>query len=213
MYILRILRPDDRGEGTTLNSAKATQRTCGWAAPSGRAMGRTSTRDASARSWPANEHLEGKLYLGSKGPAADLAALQRRGVTHVVNCTADGIEGAVPNHHAATKESGRVIGISHHVRPSVTHSLTHSAFLCRPLCAILPAADSSCWHQLAHPLPLNYRSFTNTALARLNSPPRVCVALLRCGCLSWRSLSVSLVGWLAGWLAGCRWGHPRHLSR
>ena len=113
----------------------------------------------------------------------------------------------------ATKESGRVIGISHHVRPSVTHSLTHSAFLCRPLCAILPAADSSCWHQLAHPLPLNYRSFTNTALARLDSPPRVCVALLRCGCLSWRSLSVSLVGWLAGWLAGCRWGHPRHLSR
>ena len=46
-----------------------------------------------------SEIVEGKLYLGSKGPAADLAALQRRGVTHVVNCTADGIEGAVPNHH------------------------------------------------------------------------------------------------------------------
>ena len=29
----------------------------------------------------------------------------------------------------ATKESGRVIGISHHVRPCVTHSLAHSAFL------------------------------------------------------------------------------------
>ena len=46
-----------------------------------------------------SEIVEGKLYLGSKDPAADLAALQRRGVTHVVNCTADGIEGAVPNHH------------------------------------------------------------------------------------------------------------------
>ena len=36
----------------------------------------------------------------------------------------------------ATKEPGRVIGISHHVRPSVTHSLTHSLSfpLPPPLC-------------------------------------------------------------------------------
>jgi protein tyrosine phosphatase (PTP) superfamily phosphohydrolase (DUF442 family) len=44
-----------------------------------------------------SEIMEGRLFLGSKGPAADLAALQARGVTHVVNCTADGIEGSVPN--------------------------------------------------------------------------------------------------------------------
>lgn len=44
-----------------------------------------------------SEIMEGRLFLGSKDPAADLAALQARGVTHVVNCTADGVEGSVRN--------------------------------------------------------------------------------------------------------------------
>lgn len=49
-----------------------------------------------------SEIVEGKLFLGSKDPAADLAALQARSVTHVVNCTADGIEGSIPNYHEAS---------------------------------------------------------------------------------------------------------------
>ena len=51
-----------------------------------------------------SEIVKGKLFLGSKGPAADLAALKARGVTHVVNCTADGIEGSVPNYFEASGE-------------------------------------------------------------------------------------------------------------
>lgn len=55
-----------------------------------------------------SEIVAGKLYLGSKGPAADLAALRARGVTHVVNCTADDVDGAVPNHHAGSLEYWRL---------------------------------------------------------------------------------------------------------
>ncbi len=51
-----------------------------------------------------SEIMEGRLFLGSREPAADLAALQARGVTHVVNCTADGVEGSVPNFFESSGE-------------------------------------------------------------------------------------------------------------
>jgi hypothetical protein len=52
--------------------------------------------------------VPGHLYLGDAIAAGDMPLLSASGVTHVLNCTADGIDGAVPCHHEGTLKYHRV---------------------------------------------------------------------------------------------------------
>ena len=72
-----------------------------------------------------SEIVPGRLLLGDAAGAADMAALSAAGVTHVLNCTASGVDGSVPCHHEGTLQYHRV------------------QLLDRPSCLLLPLLEAA----------------------------------------------------------------------
>ena len=71
-------------------------------------MDAEASRQLAAARLSVDEIVPGQLFVSGKRGAADLAALQQRGITHVVNCSNQLKEGALENYHDDTLEYYRL---------------------------------------------------------------------------------------------------------